>query len=403
MQDANLGSKPSKALITIFAVATGALVANLYYAQPLVASIGPAIGVGPRLAGAIVSVTQIGYGIGLFLLVSLADLVENRKLVLVTLGFTTLGLVGAAVATAATPFFVAVFLVGLCSVGAQVLVPLAAHLVPEANRGRTVGNVMAGLLTGIMLARPLALFLAARFGWRSVFWISAAGMLVLGFALARMMPRYRPAGGMHYGHILRSTAGLFWTMPVVRRRAAYQALMFAAFNMFWTTVPILLARRFGMHQEGIALFALAGCGGALAAPLAGHLADRGFMRSLTAGAMLVLGIAFCCTRWAAADTALVALAGLAVLIDAAVQTNHIVSQRMIFMSPPTIRGRVNALYMTLLFLGGALGSVLGTFLYHWHGWRAIADAGGLIGGLMLLLFATERSCASPAMCPSQSD
>ncbi len=165
--DADAG--PPSALIAVLAIATGALVANLYYAQPLIRSIGPEIGVSPDLAGSVTSITQIGYGIGLFMLVSLADLVENKRLVLTTLACTTIGLIGAALSTSLVPFFMASFLVGFCSTGAQVLLPFVAYLVPEARRGRVLGNVMACVLTGIMLARPVSLFIAASFGWRSVF------------------------------------------------------------------------------------------------------------------------------------------------------------------------------------------------------------------------------------------
>jgi predicted MFS family arabinose efflux permease len=385
----NAAAEPSPALITLMAIAVGAFVANLYYAQPLIASIAPAVGVSPPLAGTVVSLTQIGFGAGLFTLVSLADLVENRRLVLLTLGLTIIGLVSAATATTRDAFLAAAFVIGLGSSGAQVLVPFAAHLVPAASRGRVVGNVMAGLLAGIMLARPVALFIAASFGWRSVFWSSAAFMGVIGFALARRMPRYTPPGGLPYGRILVSMAGLFRELPLLRRRAAYQALMFAAFNLFWTTAPLMLADRFGLGPHGIALFALAGAGGALAAPLAGRLADRGYIRGLTAGAMLVPGLSFYGTGRAVAASALATLVILAVLLDAAVQTNHIVSQRLLYAGPAETRGRVNALYMTLLFIGGALGSMLGPVTYHWGGWNATAGAGALLGVLMLLLFATE--------------
>ncbi|MFC7398410.1 MFS transporter [Chelatococcus sp. GCM10030263] len=381
---------PSPWLVTVIAVATGALVANLYYAQPLIASIAPEIGVSPDLAGSVVSIGQIGYGVGLFLLVSLADLIENKRLVLTTVALTIVGLIGAAVSTAAAPFFAAAFLIGLSSTGAQVLLPFVAHLVPEARRGRVLGNVMAGLLTGIMLARPLSLFIAASFGWRAVFWCSAALMVAIGLTLARMMPRHRPRSGLHYGEILASMAGLLRGMPVLRRRAVYQGLMFAAFNMFWTAAPIMLADRFHLSQQGIGLFALAGAGGALAAPVVGRLADRGFLRSLTVGAMAVLGLSFYATGWAAAAGALVALVLLTVLLDAAVQTNQITSQRIIFAVPAEKRGRVNAIYMTVVFIGGALGSMLGTLTYHAGGWTGTATAGGAIGLLALILFATER-------------
>lgn len=380
---------PSAALITTLSIATGALVANLYYAQPLVATIGPEIGVTPDLAGSVVSVTQIGYGIGLFLLVSLADLVESRKLVLATLAITALGLVGMATATSAQPFFAASFVIGLCSTGAQVLIPLVAHLTPPEQRGRVVGNVMAGLLTGIMLARPAALFVAASFGWRAVFWSSALLMVGIGLGLARMMPRYQPRGGMHYGRILISMAGLLRDIPFLRWRAAYQALLFGAFNLFWTAVPLMLADRFALSERGIGLFALAGAGGALAAPIAGRLADRGLSRITTAGAMIAVGTAFLATSWAATAMLLSALVVLAVIIDAAVQANQVVSQRIIFSVPAEIRGRVNALYMTITFGGGALGSLLGTVSYHGGGWTMTAMVGGLIGTLALVLFTVE--------------
>lgn len=387
---------PSTALTGIVAVATGALVANLYYAQPLVATIGPEIGVGSDLAGSVASVTQLGYGAGLLFLVSLADLVENRRLVLVTLAITALGLVGMATATTLVPFFMAAFVIGLCSTGAQVLVPLIAHLTPLERRGRVVGNVMAGLLTGIMLARPLALFVAASFGWRAVFWLSTALMLGIGLVLARAMPRHQPRAGGHYGHILVSMAGLLRDLPFLRWRAAFQALLFAAFNLFWTAVPLLLAERFGLGQHGIGLFALAGAGGALAAPVAGRLADRGHGRIATAAAMVVLGAAFAATGWAARAVALGAMVVMAIVIDAAVQTNQIVSQRIIFSAGAEIRGRVNALYMTITFAGGALGSVLGTITYHQGGWSATATAGGLLALAALLLFVIEaRTAARP--------
>lgn len=387
---------PSSLLIAVMAIATGALIANLYYAQPLVASIGPEIGISPNLAGSVVSITQIGYGIGLFLLVSLADLVENKRLVLTLLAITTIALVAAALSTSAVPFFVASFFVGLCSTAAQILLPFVAHLVPEARRGRVVGNIMAGVLTGIMLARPVALFIAGSFGWRAVFWASAGLMVAIGLALARMMPRHEPRSGIGYGQILVSMVGLFRRSPILQRRAAYQLLMFGAFNMFWTAAPLMLAERFGMRQHGIALFALAGSGGALAAPFAGRLADRGLMRITTVGAMIVMGVSFYGTRWAAEGMALAALVVLTVLIDAAVQGNQVVSQRVIFSGPVATRGRVNAIYMTMLFLGGAIGSVLGTVTYHWDGWTTTATTGGLMGVLMLTIFATELRGTAPA-------
>lgn len=383
-------TEPSAAVTAVFALATGALVANLYYAQPLVAAIAAEIKIRPDLAGSIVSVSQIGYGVGLFFLVSLADLVESRRLVFITLSLTIAGLVGAATSTAAPTFFLAAFLIGLCSTAAQVLLPLVAHLASDERRGRVVGNVMAGVLTGIMLARPVSLFLATSFGWRAVFWSSAALMVAIGLALARLMPRYQPTSGLHYGQNLASMAGLLRDLPALRWRAVYQALLFCAFNMFWTAAPLMLAERFGMSGHGIGLFALAGAGGALAAPIAGRLADRGLGPLLTAAAMSSLALSFFATSWAAAAAALILLVVLTVIIDAAIQVNQVVSQRIIFSVAAGVRGRVNALYMTIAFIGGAAGSVLGTLTYHAGGWTTTAIAGGCVGATALALFAIER-------------
>jgi len=382
-------SDPPSALIVAISIATGALVANLYYAQPMVATIGREIGIGSDLAGAVTSVTQIGYGIGLLLLVPLADLVENRRLVLITLAITFVALVATALARAPLPFFAAALAIGLCSTGAQVLLPFVAHLVPEERRGRTVGNVMAGLLTGIMLARPAALFLAASLGWRAIFWGSAGLMVIIGIVLAALMPRHRPAADMHYGQILGSMAGLACAMPAVRWRAAYQALMFCAFNLFWTASPMLLADRFGLGEHGIGLFALAGAGGALAAPFAGRLADGGHGMRATVIAMATLALCFLASGWAAHMLWLVLMGLFAIAIDAAVQINQVVSQRIIFSTPSRSRGRVNAIYMTVTFAGGALGSVLGSLTYHHGGWTTTALTGGGIGLAALMLAAVQ--------------
>ncbi len=378
-------------LIAVAAVAVGALVANIYYAQPLIVAIGGAVGVGPALSGSLVSMVQIGYGVGLFLLVSLGDLVENRRLVLTAILAAAAALASLAFVHSATPFLLASLVVGFFSSCAQILVPFIAHLAPLARRGRVVGIIMGGLLTGIMLARPAALFIAGSFGWRVVFISAAVLMLAVGLALARVMPSYQPRPGLHYGQVLASMLGILRERPQVRWRAAYQGLMFCAFNLFWTVVPIFLAQKFGLSQHAIGLFALAGSGGALAAPVAGHIADRGHIATATTGAILVLGLAFFAAIGVHGPIGLVWLTLLAILIDAAVQINQVVGQHVIFNVPGEIRGRVNAIYMTLVFAGGALGSVLGTLTYHAGGWTAMAATGGAIGVLALALNVLERS------------
>lgn len=380
----------SRVLLVLLTVGVAVLVANLYYAQPLIASIGEELHVSPGLAGSIVSVAQVGYGTGLFLLVPVADLVENKRLVLCLMGLTVCALLALAASGSAVSFFAASFLLGLCATAAQVILPFAAHLIPEARRGRVVGNMMAGVLTGIMLARPVSLFVAGSLGWRAVFWGSAGLVAALAVLLWRMMPPWRPAGGLSYGRILSSMVALPPRMPALCWRSAYAALMFGAFNMFWTAAPLMLADRFGLDQHQIGLFALAGAGGALAAPIAGRLADRDRENEATAGSMALLGICFALTAWAVGAAALLPLVAFAVVLDASVQTNQVVSRRTVFGTPPAIRGRVNAIYMTTTFVGGALGSLLGTLTYEAAGWRGTASTGVAMAVMLLALFAVEQ-------------
>jgi len=377
-------------LTAIFAGACGLMVANLYYAQALIGEIAPALGFGGGAAGLIVTLTQLGYGAGLFFVVSLADLVENKRLILLLTGGAATSQLGVWWAGGPASFLFFSFLTGFCSVGAQVMVPLAAHLAPDARRGQVVGNIMGGLIGGIMLARPLANTVAALAGWRAIFGLSALALAVLAAVLARVVPIRRPEPGLHYGQILASSLSLLRRSPVLRRRAAYQSALFAAFNMFWTAVPLLLAQRFGLGQIGIALFALAGAGGALAAPLAGRLGDRGHVRAGTGAALALATLAFGAAGWAGAVHAVVALAAATVVLDAATQTNQVLGQRVIYSLAPGARGRINAVYMTVMFVAGATGSALASISYAAGGWTATAAIGAGLGMAALLLFLTER-------------
>ena len=383
-------SRLTPAITFACAIACGAMVANLYYAQPLVGLIAPELHLHAGVAGLIVTLTQLGYGAGLLLIVPLADRIENRRLILATLGITALALVALAVAPSAPTFLAAAMAVGFCSAGAQVVVPFAASLAPAETRGQAIGNVMSGLLAGIMLARPAASLIAEVAGWRWVFGLSAALMVAMGLWLAGALPQRRPQNGHSYGEILRSMKHILMRERPLQRRALYQGFVFAIFNIFWTAAPLVLADRFGFSQTGIALFALAGAAGALAAPLAGRLGDRGHIRAGTAGALLTILASCLLAGWAGALHALFLLVVFALTLDGATQVNQVLGQRVIFSLPGEDRGRVNAIYMTIVFLLGAGGSAVATLAYHAAGWWGAMGAGAALAAVVGLLFATER-------------
>jgi len=379
-------------LTLLLATACGLIVANIYYAQPLTGLISAELALSPAAAGLIVTMAQLGYGAGLLLIVPLGDILENRRLVLCVMALGIAGVAASALAEGAAMFLAAALLTGFGSVAVQVLVPYAAHLAPEAARGRAVGNVIAGLMLGIMLARPAASMMAALWSWRAVFVVSAIIMLGLAVVLRLAMPPRHPPPGLRYGALLLSMVGLARHNRVLRRRALYHAALFAAFGLFWTTTPLLLTGPdYGLSQSGLALFALAGVAGAVSAPLAGRAADRGWTRPATGLAMLSVAVAFLMTLLAEPGSrlGLGLLVAAAILLDFGVSANGVLGQRAIFSLGAALRGRLNGLYMATFFLGGAAGSALGGWAFARGGWPLAAAFGAALPVLALLYYATE--------------
>jgi predicted MFS family arabinose efflux permease len=382
---------PSAATVFLLAASCGVIVANIYYAQPLVALIGPDIGLGRHTASLVVTLMQLGYAAGLLLLVPLGDIVETRRLLMLTIGASVPALLITASAHTGGVFLMAATLVGFSSVAVQMLVPLAANLAPDHLRGRIVGNVMSGLLLGILLARPAASLIANDFGWRAVFLTSAMAMALLVVILRLALPRRAPAAAHeHYFALLKSLLTLPVRIPLLRHRALYQAAAFGAFTLFWTAVPLLLIAQFHYTQRGIAIFALVGAAGALSAPIAGRLADRDFGTPGTAIALLSIAASFALAAWGGlAHHSIVALALSGVLLDAGVQANLVFSQRAIYAIAPSMRSRLNGVFMAIFFIGGAVGSALVSPVFTHYGWAGICAIGAALPLLALIYFSLQ--------------
>jgi predicted MFS family arabinose efflux permease len=382
----------STTMMVVLAAACGLIVANLYYSQTLVGPISSALGLPSGAAGLIVTLTQIGYVAGLLFIVPLSDKIENRRLIVTALAIVVLALILAAVSTESVLFLTAALLIGSGSVVAQILVPLAAALSSEEQRGRVVGNVMSGLLLGIMLARPISSLVAGLWGWRTIFVLSAIGMALLALWLAKVLPKRNPESTLTYMQLVASLMELFKKNPILRRRAFYQACLFGSFSLFWTTVPLRLADEYGMSQQGIALFALVGVAGAIAAPIAGRLADKGLTRTITFGAIVTAVVSFLLIALLHDNSifTLVLLFVVAVTLDMAVSGNLVASQRIIFSLGNEARGRLNGLFMAIFFIGGAVGSSLGGLTYAHGGWVSSASIGVALPFIAFLYFLTER-------------
>ena len=394
----------SPGMVLLLAFASGLIVANLYYAQTLVGPISAATGLSARAAGLIVTLTQVGYTLGLLFVVPLGDLLENRRLIVGALLFTSVALMIAALSTSAWVFLAAALAIGLGSVAAQVLVPFAAHLSKEATRGQTVGKVVSGLLLGIMLARPVASLVADHTSWHVVFGGASLAIVALAALLRARLPVRVPTSPMPYAKLIGSLWQLFASTPVLRRRAAYHAGLFGSFSLFWTVTPMMLSTpAFHLSQTGIAIFALVGMAGAVASPIAGRLADAGHTLMATAAA-LALGVAgFALPMFApgSRNVALGLLVLASIVLDMGVAANLVLGQRAIFNLGAEVRSRLNGLYFALFFAGGALGSALGGWVYASYGWHAALLTGMAFPGLALLYWLGEfASVQSAARTPA---
>jgi predicted MFS family arabinose efflux permease len=374
------GSIPSspdsldRRLVLLLAVACGAAVANLYYAQPLLDVIARDLGVSAATAGLLVTASQVGYAAGLVLLVPLGDLLDRRRMVTRMLVVTAAGLALTAAAPSFAVLAAAIAVVGVTSVVAQVLVPLAGTLAPEHERGRVVGNVMSGLLLGILLARTASGVIAELGGWRLVYAIAAAIMLVLAGVLARALPETPRATDLAYGALLRSVGALVRDEPVLRRRMVYGALGMASFSGLWTAIAFLLSGApYHYGEATIGLFGLAGLIGAGAAQGAGRLADSGHGHAAT-GAFL-LAIAASWGLLALGGSTLAALIAGVVLLDLGIQGQHIINQSTIYALRDDARSRVTTAYMANNFLWGAVGSAGASLAWSVGGWGAVSGLG----------------------------
>ncbi|WP_437651337.1 MFS transporter [Sorangium sp. So ce362] len=370
-------------LVWLMAAASGATVANLYYNQPLLGDIGRELGASGGSLGLVPTMTQVGYAAGMLLLVPLGDSHERRRLIVVMAALASLALLGAALAPDLPWLIAASFAVGITSVVPQLLLPFAAQLAPDEQRGRVVGMVMSGLLIGILLSRTVAGFVGTQLGWRAMFWMAAGLMLAQGPILRLALPAQPPVAAMSYPELLGSLGRLARTEPVLRLHSALGALTFGAFSAFWATLALYLQSMPERHGPQVAgLFGLVGVAGAAAAPLVGRYADvRGdrWINALAIGVLLgSFGVLFGLGSW---------LWGIAlgvVLLDLGAQANQISNQARVYSLRPEARSRMNTIYMTTYFVGGAAGAWLGTAAWTRWGWLGVCAAGGAMSATALV-------------------
>jgi len=384
-------SEPGKGLVFAMACACGIAVANIYYNQPMIGVINRSFP-GELAPSLIPTATQLGYALGLLLLVPLGDLIERRRLIVSQFFVLALSLLFAAVASTGWVLLGASLCIGFTASVTQQIIPAAASLVSDNRRGAVIGSVMSGLLSGMLLSRILAGFIATHYGWRTMFWFGIPLVLAGAASMALLLPLSRPATSMKYGLLLRSLLRLWSEEPRLRRATLTQGLLFAVFSAFWTILALHLEQPpFHLGADIAGLFGIIGVVGVLAAPIAGRLADRrGPGRVVSTGAFAALLAWLVLAGW----NSLTGLIFGVILLDFGMQSAMVANQQIIYGLKPQARNRVNSLFMVGMFIGGSLGSggaMLAWKVADWQGVAISAIAVALTAFLAPLLLQHNRS------------
>jgi predicted MFS family arabinose efflux permease len=376
-------------LITLMSIAIGVIVANLYYLQPLLHQVTKDFRISESKATLLLVLIQAGYAAGLAFVVPLGDLIPRRRLAVLVFAVASLVVLAAAAAHSFVLFAAITFFIGLASCGGQVILPLGADMAEPAQRGRVIGRLMTGLLMGLMLSRSVSGIIAQAAGWRTVYVAAGVALALMAVMLYRVLPNEPVRAHVTYRRLLSGTFDMFATFPMLRRRALYGFLIFAAFSTLWTTLAFhLSAAPFHYDNLVIGLFGVVGAAGVLAANVAGRFADkqRTHLTTIACGALILLSFV---VLYVGRDVVVLLAIGI-IMLDAGMQGLQITNQSIIYSLAPDARSRINSAYMVCSFIGAACGSLAAGQCYAHAGWRGDCLLGGGIGLVILVLALTWR-------------
>ncbi|WP_316823341.1 MFS transporter [Pedobacter gandavensis] len=359
--------KLSRTDVMLMAFCTGLIVANIYYCQPLVILIAQEFKVSESHAGMVTYLTQAGYALGLFLVVPLGDMFERRKQILIITGMAVASLFLAAISHSFLLLQIASVLIGASSVVPQLILPMAANLSSDEKRGETIGIITSGLLIGILASRSISGSIAFLWGWRTMYFIAAGICTLLMILMAKRFPLSRPSFKGTYTELMASMWHYIKTEPILREAAMINFLAFGVLSAFWTTMVLFLANPpFNFQTLQIGLFGIAGAAGALAAPLVGKLSTGSNPRKNILIGLILQALSIAAFYYTGGQLYLFII-GI-ILIDIGQQAIHVTNQTRIYALIPEARNRLNTVFMSVSFVGAAVGSALGLWLWDSGQW-----------------------------------
>lgn len=383
----------SRWVIFVLALGAGFSVAAIYYAQPLLPLMGQDLALSITGMGLVPTLTQAGYALGILFLLPLGDRYDRRTLILLKSVALAALLLACSFSGQLHSLLLVSLLMGMAATMAQDIVPAAAILAPEGKQGKTVGAVMTGLLLGILLSRTISGLVGEAYGWREMYQLAAVSIAVIAVLMWTMLPRFTVHSTLSYPALLLSMAQLWRRYPALRRAALAQGFLSVAFSAFWSTLAVMLSEHYHMGSAMAGAFGIAGAAGALAAPMAGHLADKvGAGRVTQLGALLVT-LSFALMFLLPAlpvqgQWLLIALSAIG--FDLGLQSSLVAHQNLVYSLESQARGRLNALLFTMVFIGMALGSVLGSQVYALADWEGVVTLATFSGVVALVIRLTGK-------------
>lgn len=364
-------TKLTRSFILLLAITCGVVVANMYYAQPIETQIAESFHVSASAVGVIPMMTQIGYALGLVLIVPLGDLMNKRKLIITMAGLSAFSLLAAFFAPGFRSFIAASLLIGLLSVVPQIIIPYGAVLAGPQKRGQIMGTLLSGLLTGILLSRTFSGILASVLPWKTVYLIAPLVIVALTLFLIKKMPQdVWQAPALSYIETLKSIWPLIKKQKVLREAAVSGFFMFGTFSLFWATLVFYISSpvyNWGTFEAGI--LAVFGLAGAAAAPIVGRLSDHYSQRTIVLMGLLMQTTSFILLRYAGGHLPILILS--IVLLDVGNQFGQVANQTRVQSLGITASNRNNTVFMFSYFIGGAFGSFMGTAMWAAYGWSGV--------------------------------
>lgn len=364
----------SKGTLWLMAIGAGLVVANNYYNQPLLGMIAREFGESESATSKVAMFTQIGYAAGLLLIIPLGDMFRRKKIILIDFAFILLSLIVFALSQSLIVMITASFFIGLTSVVPQIFVPIAAQLSKPEEKGRNVGIVMSGLLIGILASRVFSGLVGDWLGWRSVFFIAAGFMVVMGALIAWLLPNLKPTFAGTYGQLMRSIVRYAKDIPSLQLASLRGALGFASFSVFWTTLTFRLEQAPFFQGSDIAgSLGLFGIAGALAASFVGHVSGKVDKNKLIAIAIFLMILSW--AIFGVGGSSYTGLIAGILILDMGLQAMHVTNQTIVFSSHPEASNRLNTVYMVSYFVGGSVGTLIGGKAWGMYGWNGVVVTG----------------------------